>query len=148
MGYTTFTGPIRAGNVLDTTGTTPGVSVSNVGQVVMAQRYPIVENGSVTTTICLPAYSQILSLTLYVNAAFTNSVSITDTTGATRYTNATAAATPASVVALAPATTTQMGNWFDIGSPDSQIVVAGGAVGGTGTGVLVVQYFQGPNGNA
>ena len=98
MGYTTFTGPVRAGNILDTTGTTPGVNISNVGQVVMAQRFAVAENPSVTTTIVLPAYSEILSIRMYVSTAFTNSVSVSDTTGALRYTNATAMAVPASVV--------------------------------------------------
>lgn len=146
MGYTTFTGPVRAGNILDTTGVTPGVDVQNVGQVVMAQRFAYIEDGDVTTTIAIPAYSQILSITFYADTAFVNPVSVGDTTDPTRYTNA-VAILPASIDIQAPATPAQMQNWFDIGYPDSQIVVTGGAVGGTGTAVLVVTYYQGPNGN-
>jgi hypothetical protein len=37
MANTTFSGPIRAGNILDTTGTTVGTNVSNIGSVVMSQ---------------------------------------------------------------------------------------------------------------
>ena len=39
MGTTTFSGPIRAGTIKDTTGTTVGTNVANVGQVVMAQTF-------------------------------------------------------------------------------------------------------------
>jgi hypothetical protein len=37
MANTTFSGPIRAGDILDTTGTTVGTNVSNIGFVVMSQ---------------------------------------------------------------------------------------------------------------
>jgi hypothetical protein len=37
MANTTFSGPIRAGNILDTTGTTARDKVSNIGYVVMSQ---------------------------------------------------------------------------------------------------------------
>ena len=43
MGKTTFTGPIRAGNILDTSGTTLGQNVKNVGSVVMVQTVPITQ---------------------------------------------------------------------------------------------------------
>jgi hypothetical protein len=37
MANTTFSGPIRAGTISNTTGTTLGDNVANVGQVVMSQ---------------------------------------------------------------------------------------------------------------
>ena len=37
MANTTFSGPIKAGTIKDTTGTTVGTNVTNVGSVVMAQ---------------------------------------------------------------------------------------------------------------
>ena len=37
MGTTTFSGPIKAGTIKNTTGTTLGSDVANVGQVVMSQ---------------------------------------------------------------------------------------------------------------
>ena len=37
MGTTTFSGPIKAGTLKDTTGSTVGTNVANVGSVVMAQ---------------------------------------------------------------------------------------------------------------
>ena len=36
MGTTTFSGPIKAGNISATTGTTIGTNVTNIGSVVMA----------------------------------------------------------------------------------------------------------------
>jgi len=46
MGITTFSGPIRAGNIPNTTGTTLGTDVRNVGSVVMAQVVPITQAGT------------------------------------------------------------------------------------------------------
>ena len=37
MGTTTFSGPIKAGTIKDTTGSTVGTNVANVGYVLMAQ---------------------------------------------------------------------------------------------------------------
>ena len=157
MGYTTFTGPVRAGNILATTGTTPGVDVENVGQVVMAQSFPFTENGTPTTTdITLPATSQVLSISWTISTAFTNAVSVGGTLdgtviNATYFANAT---TPGlGVTLLAPTTVPQCGNWVSAGviSPtqasDVRVVVSGGAVSGAGRGVLTVTYLQGPNGN-
>ena len=39
MGTTTFSGPIKAGTIKDTTGTTLGSDIKNTGQVVMAQSF-------------------------------------------------------------------------------------------------------------
>ena len=157
MGYTTFTGPVRAGNILNTTGTTPGVDVENVGQVVMAQSFPFTENGTPTTTdITLPAISQVLSINWTISTAFTNAVSVGGTLdgtviNATYFANATTPGLGVSI--LAPTTIAQCGNWVSAGviSPtqasDVRIVVSGGAVSGAGRGVLTVTYLQGPNGN-
>ena len=37
MANTTFSGPVRAGTISNTTGTTLGSNIANVGQVVMSQ---------------------------------------------------------------------------------------------------------------
>jgi len=143
MGYTTFTGPVRAGNILHTTGVTPGSDVANVGQVVMAQSAAVEENAaSITTTISIPAYSQILSIEFYVTTGFTNSVSIGDTTDPTKY--SVAGVIGPGVTVIVP---NDAADWINVGYPDSQIVIAGGAPAGAGVGVLTVQYLQGPNGN-
>ena len=158
MGYTTFTGPIRAGNILDTTGTLPGVSVGNVGQVVMAQSAIVLEGATPAgstiaglTTISIPAYSQILSMQLRSTVAFTAPISIAATTdgttvSATYFTDATGSAPSVGLTSLVTTTATQNDNWMNVGYPDTQIVVSASGVG-AGEGVLTVTYIQGPNGN-
>jgi hypothetical protein len=151
MGYTTFTGPIRAGNILNTSGITPGVDVGNVGQVVMAQSVAVAEDGDVFTTASIPAYSQILSISFRATVAFANSVSIGNTYDGTTVNDPTyftdAVAIAVGITTYSTTTTLQNDNWLNIGYPDSQIVVVGGAVGGAGRGILTITYLQGPNGN-
>jgi predicted amino acid-binding ACT domain protein len=70
MGTTTFSGPIRAGTIKDTTGTTVGTNVANVGQVVMAQTFSTgvaLDAGASaanTTSVVIPANSQIVDIVL------------------------------------------------------------------------------------
>ena len=109
MGTTTFSGPIRAGTIKDTTGTTVGTNVANVGQVVMAQTFSTgvaLDAGASTantTSVVIPANSQIVDIVLDVvgvmvgatcvfsigdvaggNATFLNAFSITVASGAGR----------------------------------------------------------------
>ena len=136
MATTTFTGPIKAGDVLDTTGTTPG-SVKNVGYSVMAQSAPVTNVATAnTTTIVIPAASQILSIQIFITAAFATTLQIGDTTSASRYTAATAATT--GVLTFTPGT---IANWIDVGTNDSIIKVTAGATG-TGVGIVTVTYLQ------
>jgi hypothetical protein len=62
MGTTTFTGPIKAGGILNTSGSTVGTDIANVGYVVMAQTAVIdIAGATATTTIgYVPAGSQLL----------------------------------------------------------------------------------------
>lgn len=136
MGITTFTGPVKAGDVLDTTGTTPG-SVKNVGYAVMAQTARVTDVATAnTTTIVIPAGSQILSIQIAITAAFATTLQIGDTTSASRYTAAEAVTT--GVHAFAPGT---IANWVDVGTADSIITVTAGATG-TGVGYVTVTYLQ------
>ena len=41
MASTTFSGPIKAGTIKETTGTTLGTNIKNTGQVVMAQTFAV-----------------------------------------------------------------------------------------------------------
>lgn len=72
MANTTFSGPVRAGTIRDTTGTTVGTDVANVGYVLMAQSAVIdiigaTSNNQVVATI--PANSQIVDVILNVTTA-------------------------------------------------------------------------------
>ena len=73
MGTTTFSGPIKAGTIKNTTGTTVGDNVKNTGQVVMAQSIMIdsaVAAGTTTYNVgVLPDNSQLLGVTLRVAIA-------------------------------------------------------------------------------
>ena len=63
MATTTFSGPIKAGTIKNTIGTTVGSDMKNTGQVVMAQTHAIDLSGGVitaeATAMIIPANSQI-----------------------------------------------------------------------------------------
>ena len=88
MGTTTFSGPIKAGTIKETTGTTLGVNIKNTGQVVMAQTTDFsTADGAQTATvtdIVIPAASQIIDIVIDVPVAVANAtcvLSIGDTVG-------------------------------------------------------------------
>ena len=66
MGTTTFSGPIRAGTIRNTNGTTVGTDVANVGYVVMCQSYTADLSGgalaAVVTDMVIPANSKIVNI--------------------------------------------------------------------------------------
>lgn len=109
MGTTTFSGPIKAGTISSTTGTSVGTNVKNTGQVVMAQTFStgvVLDSGASaanTTAVVIPANSQIIDIVLDVpgvmvgatcvfsigdvaggNATFLNAFSISVASGAGR----------------------------------------------------------------
>ena len=45
MGTTTFSGPVKAGPISQTTGTTVGTNMKNTGQVVMSQTVAVDQSG-------------------------------------------------------------------------------------------------------
>ena len=49
MASTTFSGPIKAGTISNTTGTTLGDNVKNTGQVVMCQSQAVTQADGTTT---------------------------------------------------------------------------------------------------
>ena len=73
MGSTTFSGPIRAGNIRNTTGTTVGTNIANVGFVVMCQQHVMdISGGAVAaeaTTIVIPANSKIVDIIVDLEVA-------------------------------------------------------------------------------
>lgn len=145
MGKTTFSGPIRAGNIFDTTGTTLGQNVKNVGSVVMSQVVPITQAGTATalgTQIVLPANSHILNIQMLNTVAWdaTNTLSVGTTATATELVALTAM--PVGLVGLNPGTdATRAGNWDDTGTTDVRIFVKS-ANTGAGVGTLTVRYIQ------
>jgi len=148
MGTTTFTGPVKAGDVLDTTGSTAGL-VKNVGFCVMAQSYALTQAATATataTTICIPANSHILSISFAATVAFTSTDTLSVGTSATATELVAATSVSAiGILALTPGTdATRTAKWIDVGVDDVIIYVDSGSTG-SGVGVLTVTYVQAEN---
>jgi hypothetical protein len=158
MSVTAFTGPVLAGNVLnsDGTGTLAGLGGSsgqqNLGfcEMVQAQAVTQATNGTsagvFTTTIVIPANSFITGIDLFVATAWSGGAStlgIGTTVSATALTTAGAVAGGTlGKVTVAPGTSlTQINNWLNVGNTDVEIVVTSTNTG-TGAGTLVVRYAQ------
>jgi len=148
MGTTTFTGPIKAGNVLNTTGTTPG-TVKNVGFVAMAQTASITQAGSYPTAyntgIVIPAYSHILNIQFLNSLAWatTNTLSVGTSATATELV-ASVAMTQGQVSASPGASQTRTALWSNTGATDVIIYVLSTNTG-AGVGDIVVRYLQAEN---
>ena len=153
MASTTFSGPIKAGTIANTTGTTLGDDVKNVGQVVMTQSSDVALTHATTTAtalgIVIPANSQIMNINIVVEALFTNSSTTTIAIG-NGSDDATdiAAAHNVSATAVGPLKMLQAsaGAWDNIGTTDIElygITVANSATAGKAR--IVVEYVQNNN---
>jgi hypothetical protein len=149
MGTTTFTGPIKAGDVLNTTGTTAG-TVKNVGFVIMAQVVPITQAGTATavsTGIVIPAYSHIVQIQMLNTVGFSgtsSNISLGTSATATELVAATSVAN-IGITGLTPGTdATRSALWSNVGASDV-IVYALSTNTGAGVGDLVVRYLQAEN---
>ena len=145
MGATTFTGPVRAGNILNTSGTTLGTDVANVGYVVMAQSSAVTQ-ASGATSIVIPANSQILSISVNVTTEFTGAATTfgVGTTASATFLTAAAALDGVAfgIVSAAPGDdATRAANWVDVGTTDRKIAVTSTNTG-SGVGVITVTYIQ------
>jgi hypothetical protein len=73
MANTTFSGPIRAGNIRNTVGTTVGTDVANVGYVVMMQTHTMDLSGGAiaagATDMVIPANSKIIDVVVDLSTA-------------------------------------------------------------------------------
>lgn len=151
MATTTFTGPIKAGDVLNTTGSTVG-TLKNVGTVVTAQQAAITQSATAaSTTIVIPANSTIVSIDLFVttvwsSATTTYTVSVGTSSTATELVGSTNA-NAIGRLSLTPGTdATKTGLWVNVGTSDVQIYVKSGAPDTIpGAGTLVVRYIQAAN---
>lgn len=143
MGKTTFTGPVRSGNIVNTSGTTIDQNVKNVGAVVMVQTYPITQALTATalaTPIVLPANSHILSIQMLNTVAWdaTNTLSVGTSATATELVALTAM--PVGLVALNPGTdATRTTNWDD--TVTGKRIWVKSANTGAGVGTITVRYI-------
>jgi len=87
MATTTFSGPIKAGPISNTTGTALGTNVKNTGQVVMSQSIMIdaaVAAGTTTYNVgVIPKNSQLLTTTIRVAIVSNSGTSATVSVGKT-----------------------------------------------------------------
>ena len=152
MANTTFSGPIKAGTIKNTTGTTVGTDVQNVGSVVMTQAANVVfaADGTTTTIATLPANSQIIEIYVDVTTAFdagtTNTLDLGDGTTADQFADALALGSVARV--LATSDVSQITNLIDIGASDVQVVATynqTGSAATAGAATVTVVYVQNNN---
>ena len=151
MAQTTFSGPIKAGTISNTTGTTIGTNIANVGQVVMSQTHLIDLSGGAlaadVTNIVIPANSQIIDCVLdsVVAASAATNLSVGDVAGgATTIINTFALGT--GVGRKYP--TTEAGGalaWSDVGTTDIRLTITASAATNAGSTRLTVLYSQNNN---
>lgn len=143
MGTTTFSGPVKAGTISNTTGTTLGEDVKNTGQVVMAQTFSTgtaLANGASAandTTVVIPANSQIVDIVIDCPTAMAGAtavLSVGDTVGGNSTFINTFSITAASGAGRKYPTTEAGGAlaWADIGTADKKLTwtTTGATTGG------------------
>jgi hypothetical protein len=149
MGTTTFSGPVKAGSIKDTTGTTVGTDVSNVGSVVMAQSAVVDILGAshlnqVIATV--RANSQIIDVVLNVTTVNNDGGAATVSIGTSADGNA--FIDGQNVKALATTRGTLDTEATDVGSSDIQVLADFTGANGdstTGAATATVLYIQNNN---
>ena len=148
MGTTTFSGPIRAGTIKTTNGTTIGTDIANVGYVVMCQ--DTVQSlaggalGAVVTNIVIPANSKIVNciIDLVAAANTTTNISVGEVGGnANTIINAVASGTTVGIKALGIGGGGTL-EWGDIGTSDKRLTVTASAATNAGSVRITVMYAQ------
>tara|TARA_B100001057_G_scaffold180278_2_gene180960 strand:- start:1523 stop:1978 length:456 start_codon:yes stop_codon:yes gene_type:complete len=149
MGTTTFSGPVKAGSIKDTTGTTVGTDIANTGSVVMAQSAVVDIIGAshlnqVMATV--PANSQIIDVILNVTtvnndggAALVNVGTVADGDAFINDANAKALGTTRGTLDTEAT---------DVGTTDIQVLADFTGASGdatTGAATVTVMYIQNNN---
>jgi hypothetical protein len=151
MANTTFSGPILAGTIKNTTGTTVGTDMKNTGQVVMAQSFAIdLSSGAIAaeaSNVIIPANSQIIDciFDIITAANTTTNISVGFVGGAaTALVNAHTIGTTAG---RQYPTTTAGGAlaWEDIGTSDQRINFTNSAATNAGEVRITITYQQNTN---
>ena len=152
MATTTFSGPIKAGTISNTTGTTVGDDVKNTGQVLMSQTFSFdytVEGAATDTNVVLPANSQIVSVDVNVETAFNDSGADILEVGSSADTDLYVNDTDISAVgSIAMGTAALCANWKDIGTSDVRVgYIYNGANNdaSAGAATVTISYLQNNN---
>ena len=152
MATTTFSGPIKAGTISNTTGTTVGTDVKNTGQGLMSQSFSFdysVEGTATDTTVVIPANSQIVRIDVNVETAFNDSgndlLEVGSSADTDLYVNDVSIA---AIGKIALGTAALCANWKDIGTSDIKIgYIYNGANNDTSAGAatVTISYLQNNN---
>ena len=151
MATTTFSGPIKAGTISNTTGTTVGTNMKNTGQVVMAQTHAIDLSGGAlsasATDVIIPANSQLIDIVFDSIVASSDATNISIGKvggGAAIFVNTYAIGT---TVGLKRPTTQAGGSlaWEDIGTTDVRLNVTNSAATTSGECRFTITYQQNNN---
>ena len=152
MGTTTFSGPIKAGTIKDTTGTTVGADIKNTGFVLMSQSKVVALTGATanTTVAVIPANSQVVEVfadvTVVSNDTGAANVSVGNASNATAYIAVSNAKVTGRLTAVNAAIISSA--FLDVGTSDSKLTAvfqAGTGDGTTGSAVVTVYYLQDTN---
>jgi hypothetical protein len=146
MAQTTFSGPVKAGPIFNTTGTTVGTNVANVGFAVMGQSALIdiigaTSNNQVVATI--PAGSQIIEVILNVTTANDDTGTATVVVGTSADADAFIPSTSVKTVGTTRGTLDTEAT--DVGTTDIQVLVdftAQNGDGAAGAATVTVLYLQ------
>ena len=150
MATTTFSGPIKAGTIKETTGTTPGTDKANTGFVIMAQSAVVdIVGATATTTVgTIPANSKITEVTLNVVEASDNSAAATMSVGFSGALTALMGATNVKATGLTQSTGMATAS-INIGATDRDIIATYSpgvtADGTSGIADVTVKYLQNIN---
>ena len=151
MSTTTFSGPVKAGNIFNTTGTTLSENLANQGQATMVQAADVLESSDDPswTGIAIPANSQITRIAFLVTVVFVggSDVGKYDLSGDSNQNswfvnNVTLTALGLKEVTTEMETAFQP-HWKDTGAADLHLTFDNAS--GSGKAVLIVEYIQNNN---
>ena len=151
MAQTTFSGPILAGTIKNTTGTTVGTDMKNTGQVVMAQTFAIdLSSGAIAaqaSNVIIPANSQIIDCIFDIITAANTSTNISVGFVGGAATALVNAHTIGTTAGRQYPTTTAGGAlaWEDIGTSDQRLNVTNSAATSAGEVRITILYQQNNN---
>ena len=152
MATTTFSGPIKAGTISNTTGTTLGDDVRNTGQVVMTQSIMIdaaVAAGTTTYNVgVIPKNSQLLTATIRVAIVSDSGTSATVSVGKTSSAAFFIAATDVKTLGETSTLATGSLDSADRVGADTQItatLISAGSTATTGQVTVTFTYVQANN---
>ena len=151
MGATTFSGPIKAGSIKNTTGTTVGTDVKNIGHVTMSQSLFVLHSNTSdkASEVVIPANSHIKDIIVSVEVAFTGTTNTLDVGIVGDSDKFVDNATLGTTIGTKPlGATAQCLAWKNVGTTDVKIsakFITSGGSNTAGKARITILYAQGIN---